>query len=103
MVDDKPFAFAGLWDRWHGPDGDVESCCILTTDANKLVRPIHDRMPVILDPRHFERWLDAKDQDAEALAPMLRPFAAERMRAYPVGLWVNDARHDDARCLQPAS
>src|ERR1700676_4923775 len=57
LADDKPFAFAGLWDRWEGPDGPVESCCILTTDANELVRPIHDRMPVILDPRYFDQWL----------------------------------------------
>ncbi|HVS35418.1 MAG TPA: SOS response-associated peptidase family protein [Gemmataceae bacterium] len=72
--------FASLWERWHGPDGDVESCCIRTTDANDVVRPIHDRMPVILDPRHFDAWLDPKRQDAAVLAPLLRPFAGERMR-----------------------
>jgi putative SOS response-associated peptidase YedK len=101
LNDDKPFAFAGLWERWHGPEGDVESCCILTTDANDLVRPVHDRMPVILDRRHFEQWLDPDEQDAEALTPMLRPYPAESMRAYPVGPLVNRPRNDDARCLEP--
>ncbi len=103
LADDKPFAFAGLWERWEGPDGPVESCCILTTEANDLVRPIHDRMPVILDPRHFDQWLDPKQRDAAALAPLLRPFAVDAMKAYPVSPWVNDPRHDDARCLEPAA
>jgi putative SOS response-associated peptidase YedK len=103
MADDKPFAFAGLWERWHGPDGDVESCCILTTEANELVSPVHDRMPVILDPQHFGTWIDRTVQEPAALAPMLRPFDPDRMRAYPVNPWVNDARHDDLRCLEPAT
>ena len=92
-----------LWERWHGPDGDVESCAILTTEANDLVRPVHDRMPVILDPRYFDPWLDPAEQDAAALAPMLRPFASERMQAFPVSPWVNDPRHDDARCMEPVN
>ena len=102
LADDKLFAFAGLWERWHGADGDVDTCCILTTHANELMRPIHDRMPVILDPQHFERWLDPKEQDAAVVTPLLQPFPSERMRAYPVGAWVNDPRHNDARCLEPA-
>jgi putative SOS response-associated peptidase YedK len=103
LADEKPFAFAGLWERWHGPDGDVESCCILTTEANELVQPIHDRMPVIMDPQHFDQWLDPAGHDAAALVSLLRPFAAERMRAYPVSAWVNDPHHDDARCLEQAA
>ena len=103
LADDKPFAFAGLWECWHGTDGDVETCCILTTDANELMRPIHDRMPVILDPQHFERWLDPKEQDAAVVTPLLQPFSSERMKAYPVSTWVNDPRHNDARCLEPAA
>ncbi len=103
LADDRPFSFAGLWERWEGPDGPVESCCILTTEANELVRPIHDRMPVILDPRRFDQWLDPKQHEAAALAPLLRPFPAEAMKAYPVSPWVNDPRHNDARCLEPAA
>ena len=81
----------------------MESGCILTTAPNELTATIHTRMPVMLDLQAFGQWLDPKQLDAEALAPLLRPFAAERMRAYPVGLWVNDPRHDDARCLEPAT
>lgn len=103
MADEKPFAFAGLWERWHGPDGDVESCCILTTAPNELVGTIHNRMPVILDARDFDQWLDPREQDAAAIAPLLRPFPAERMYAYPVSTWVNDVRHKDARCVESAA
>ena len=69
---DRPFAFAGLWDRWEEPSGPVETCCILTTEANDLVRPAHDRMPVMLERPYFEQWLDPAEQDADALAWMLR-------------------------------
>jgi putative SOS response-associated peptidase YedK len=103
LLDDKPFAFAGLWDRWEGPSGPVETCCILTTAANELVRPAHDRMPVILERPNFEQWLDPAEQDAEALAWMLRPYRAEAMRGYPVSPLVNSPKNDDARCLEPAA
>jgi len=103
MAHDKPFAFAGLWERWHGPDGDVESCCILTTDANDVVRPIHNRMPVILDPAAFDQWLDPTEQDAAALAPLMKAYPAEKMWAYPVTTWVNDVKHKDAQCIEPAA
>jgi putative SOS response-associated peptidase YedK len=87
----------------HGPDGDVDTCCILTTDANELMRPIHDRVPVIPNQPHFERWLDPKEQDAAVVTPLLQPFPSVRMKAYPVSPWVNDPRHNDARCLEPAA
>jgi putative SOS response-associated peptidase YedK len=67
------------------------------------VRTIRDRMPCILDPLHFDQWLDPKQQDAAALASLLRPFPAEKMHAYPVSTWVNDVRHKDARCMEPAA
>jgi putative SOS response-associated peptidase YedK len=103
LQDDKPFAFAGLWERWEGQSGPVETCCILTTEANELVRPAHDRMPVMLDRPCFEQWLDPAEQDAEALARMLRPYRADAMRAYPVSQLVNSPKNDDARCLEPAA
>ena len=56
--DGQPFAFAGLWEHWRGPEGEVETCTILTTEANAALAPIHDRMPVILDPACYDRWLD---------------------------------------------
>jgi putative SOS response-associated peptidase YedK len=103
LHDDKPFAFAGLWERWEGPTGPVETCCILTTEANDLVRPAHDRMPVMLERTNFEQWLDPAEQGAEALGWMLRPYRADAMRAYPVSPLVNSPKNDDARCLEPAA
>jgi putative SOS response-associated peptidase YedK len=89
----RPFAFAGLWDRW----GDLESCALLTTTANELVRPVHERMPVILAPGDGERWLDPRQVPGE----LLRPFPASEMDAYPVSSWVNNARHEGPRCIEP--
>lgn len=97
LKDGGPFAFAGLWERWHKDDRTVESCTILTTDANLVARPVHDRMPVILDPSHHRDWLAAAD-GAKALE-YLKPFAAEQMAAVPVGTHVNNVRNNDAACL----
>ena len=103
LADDRPFAFAGLWEAWRPESGPpLLTCCILTTAANDLVRPVHDRMPVILDPRHYGTWVDRAVQEPADLAPMLRPFAAERIRVYPVTPWVNSPWNDDPRCLEPA-
>ena len=104
LADGRPFAFAGLWEAWRPESGPpLLTCALLTTAANELLRPVHDRMPVILDPRHFGLWTDRAVREPAELAPLLRPFAADRMRACPVDPWVNDARHDDPRCLGPAA
>jgi putative SOS response-associated peptidase YedK len=100
--DERPFVFVGLWERWEGPEGPVESCAILTTEANELVRPVHDRMPVILPQQHWAAWLDRDAQDAAALVPLLRPYPADAMRAYPVGMTVSNPRNDVPECLVPA-
>jgi putative SOS response-associated peptidase YedK len=103
MADDRPFAFAGIWEAWPPESGPpLLTCAILTTAANELVRPVHDRMPVILDPRHYGAWIDRDVQEPAELAPMLRPFAADRMRAFPVSPLVNNPKNDDARCIEPA-
>ena len=99
---ERSFAFAGLWERWEGPQGPVESCAILTTEANQLVRPVHDRMPVILPGRHFGAWLDPQVQDAGELVQLLLPFPSDAMRAYPVGGLVNNPRNDVPECLAQA-
>lgn len=100
--DGAPFAFAGVWERWRPRQGPaVESCTLLTTDANDLVRPIHDRMPVILPPGLWHDWLDRGTRDTGRLGAMLRPYPGDEMTARPVGLWVNDARHEDPRCIEP--
>ena len=84
------FAFAGLWEEWHPEDGEaVRSCTIITTGANELVRPLHDRMPVILDPGDYADWLDVNPRTKEQLLSLLRPFPSEKMRTYPQDCLVN--------------
>jgi putative SOS response-associated peptidase YedK len=99
---ERRWAFAGLWERWEGPGGPVESRAILTTEANGLVRPVHDRMPVILPEWHWAAWLDAGLQEAAGLGPLLRPYPADALWAYPVGPPVSDPRNDRPGCLAPA-
>ncbi len=96
------FAFAGLWERWtKAPDGaPLESCVIVTTEANALLRPVHDRMPVILAPADYESWLDPAAPLQDALA-LLRPYPAEAMMLHPVSTRVNSVRFDDALCIAP--
>ena len=97
----RPFAFAGLWDSWESADETaIESCTIIVTDANELVRPIHDRMPVILDPGNHVRWLDVEGTPADEAAEMLRSYPSERMTAYPVSRMVNSPKNDDPKCIE---
>jgi putative SOS response-associated peptidase YedK len=102
LSDGLPFAFAGLWERWHGQDGEMlGTCCLLTTAANEVVRPIHDRMPVLLGPGDFGEWLDPEGK-AAGLKALLRPYAGGDLEAVAVSTWVNSARHEGPRCLRPA-
>lgn len=97
------FAFAGIWDRWKDPSGQwVRSCSILTTTPNAVTSPMHDRMPVILDPDNYDLWLDPGMTDTAAVLEMVRPFDARRMRSYPVSARVNQVQNDDAECSTPA-
>jgi putative SOS response-associated peptidase YedK len=100
--DEDLWAFAGLWERWPGPDGPVENCATLTTGANDLVRPVHERMPVILPERHWSAGLDPALQEVGELMPLLRPCPADAMRAYPVGALVSNPCNDGPACLGPA-
>lgn len=100
--DAKPFAFAGLWDRWQDPErGPLDTFTILTTDANELIRPLHDRMPVILAPTDFDLWLDPAVEDRERLEPLLVPFDSQQMETYPVSRTVNNPVNDVAECVEP--
>jgi putative SOS response-associated peptidase YedK len=102
MRDKRLFAFAGLWDRWESPDeGVIETCTILTTAANAVLAPIHDRMPVILPPGEYDRWLDPALKDLDSLAPLLVPLPPEEMLAYPVNPRVNAPSTDDEGCIAP--
>ncbi len=84
MGDGRPFAFAGLWEQWCGETPALESCTIITTEANEVLRPFHDRMPVILSPRDYAFWLDPMSSDPGPLQEMLRPFPAEHMTTIAV-------------------
>ena len=102
MRDGGLFAFAGIWEPAAGGP-ELPTCAILTTEPNPLVREIHDRMPVILkDDDDYRRWLDPETRSVAALRTLFRPFPAEAMKAYPVGRVVNDPRHDQADCAEPA-
>jgi putative SOS response-associated peptidase YedK len=93
--------FAGLWERWNSPEGQrVESCTVLTTRANGVLSPIHDRMPVILPKTAYADWLDP-EAPPERLAQLYRPCPDEWLERTQVGPWVNDVRHDDRQCLEP--
>ena len=95
-------AFAGLWERWAGPDGScIESCTILTTTPNDLLRPLHDRMPVILGPTDFALWLDPAVAEASRIQPLLVPCPADELVAYAVTTQVNSPRNDDPACIEP--
>jgi putative SOS response-associated peptidase YedK len=96
------FAFAGLWDRWKDPSGQwVKSCSILTTTPNAVTAPVHDRMPVILDPDGYELWLDPGMTNVGAASEMLKPYDARLMRCYPVSTQINSVVNDDEECAVP--
>jgi putative SOS response-associated peptidase YedK len=104
LGDEKPFAFAGLWEHWEGPDETtIESCTLLTTEPNDLIRLLHNRMPVILAPSDYDLWLDPGVQEAELLQPLLRPYPSENMIAYPISTWVNSPRNEGPQCIEPLS
>jgi putative SOS response-associated peptidase YedK len=100
-TDETPFAFAGLWESWKPAEGDpVETCTILTTTSNEVVAPLHERMPVILPPEHFDAWLKPGDADAEAFLPLMVPFPASEMVAVPANPITNSPKFDGPECLQ---
>lgn len=96
------FAFAGLLAAWKLPEGDtIVSTCIITTGPNEVMLPIHDRMPVILQPEQFDAWLDPSNNNVEALETMLRPCQAEQMDAYAVSTSINRGDIDGPACIEP--
>jgi len=94
-------AMAGLWERWRDPEGEItETCCLLTTDANPVLAPVHDRMPVLLDRQGVERWLDPAEGDPEKLSDLLVPAPEAQLEGHPVSTAVNSVRNDDARNIE---
>ena len=99
--DRAPFGFAGLFERWLAADGAVlDTCTILTTSANELLRPIHDRMPVIVAPENYARWLDAANLD---VTDLFAPFPSDAMTWHPVSTRVNAVRNDDPSLIVPVA
>ncbi|MBS0156560.1 MAG: SOS response-associated peptidase [Nitrospira sp.] len=97
-----PFAFAGLWEHWQPAEGaPVETCTIITTEANAFMQPVHARMPVILPPSSYHQWLDPGISDVTVLNSFLRPYPSEDLTAYPVSTLVNSPRNDVRQCLEP--
>lgn len=101
LPDRALFAFAGLWERWVDPEGEpLESCTLLTTAATEPLRALHHRMPVILDPVDYGRWMDPDVKQPDLVSPMIGRNLGSTLEFYPISTYVNDVRHDDARCLE---
>ncbi len=99
MQDGAPFGIAGLWENWRAPSGEWQrTFAVLTVPANALLARLHDRMPAILDPADYQRWLSDEADPRD----LLRPYPAERMRMWPISSRVNAVRNDDADILAPA-
>jgi putative SOS response-associated peptidase YedK len=100
----EPFAFAGLWESWHSADGsEIVSCTLITGKPNEVVAPIHDRMVVILKPEHYQRWLDPDERAPDELLPMLTPYPADEMEAFPVSRLVNSPKNESPDCVKPVA
>jgi putative SOS response-associated peptidase YedK len=102
MRDSSVFAFAGLWDRWEGEEGRIESCTIIVMPSNEIMKPIHERMPAIIAPAHYDWWLDSRVTDKQEIMPYLTSAPSIHLITHPVSTWVNLPRNDDERCIQPA-
>lgn len=97
-----PFGLAGVWERWQGRDGRVlETCAIFTCPPNALVAGIHERMPVIVPRSGYDVWLDPAIEDPAAIVPLLAPYAADAMEAWPVSTLVNTPANDSPACVEP--
>lgn len=98
MADGSSFAFAGLWEHWERDGNALESCSIITTEANARLAAIHARMPVIVEPGHYRDWISG---DADSIASLLHPLPDPAMHAYRISTHVNSPRNDDPACIAP--
>ena len=97
------FGIAGLWEHWEQDGSVIESCTLLTTEANSFMTPLHHRMPVILEPQDFDEWLDPGLQKGDTLLHLMRPFSSAQMRAVAVSRIVNNPRNDEPGCVEPVT
>lgn len=95
-----PFAFAGLWDSWRNPEGKgLETFTIITTDANELITPLHNRMPVMLHPEDYPKWINPEGGNLDELKALLVPFPPNKMIGYEVSTVVNSPKNDSTQCI----
>lgn len=101
---ERPFGFAGLYDIWTSPEGElITTCTIITTEPNEMVKALHDRMPVILSKEFEDRWLDPYNPDQASLIQMLNPYSASEMEMHTVSPTVNSTANDSPECMRPAA
>jgi putative SOS response-associated peptidase YedK len=96
------FAFAGIWDRWEGEGEILDSCSIIVMPANEVMKPLHERMPAIIAPAHYDLWLDPRVTDKDEIMGYLNSAPSSQLKFYPISPWVNSPKNDDERCIQPA-
>ena len=95
------FASAGIWDRWEGEGASLDSCSIIVMPANEVMKPIHERMPAIIAPAHYDLWLDPRITDKDEIMKFLNSAPSSQLKFYPISPWVNSPKHDDDCCIQP--
>ena len=103
--DQRPFAFAGLWEAWRGPEGNdapLETCTIITTAARGIAATLHERMPVIIPSSQYGLWLGPQPLEAPQLESLLQPLQQDDVVPVPVSTLVNRVKNDRAECLEPA-
>ena len=103
MKNSEVFAFAGLWDHWEGEGKALDSCTIIVMPSNAIMKPIHERMPAIIAPAHYDYWLDSGVTDKQEIMQYLTSAPSSQLSAYPVSTWVNSPRNNGERCIQPVN
>jgi len=96
------FAFAGIWDRWEAEGETLDSCSIIVMPANETMKPIHERMPAIIAPAHYDLWLDQRMTEKDEIKGYLNSAPSSSLKFYPISPWVNSPQHDDESCIRPA-
>jgi len=104
MKDGRPFAFAGLWERWKDPatGAPLDSCTIVTTEASESIRKIHERMPAVVAEENWDRWLDTAFSETDKLSELLRPFDPKALEAWKVGREVNAPKNQGPQLIAAA-
>jgi len=101
MKNNKPFGFAGLWDTWNKDGANLTTFTIITTSPNELIKPIHDRMPVILKKEDEDLWLNPDIQNSDKILHLLKPFSSDDMETYEISTYVNNPRNEGEKCIVP--